>query len=128
MSKTFLWPVALAVFLGSCGNLEDFGQSKFSTCFAKRIEPQVQYCLAEDTQGDFHREVGKRYVVYGYYNEMPWMVKEGISRCQPDQQAKTNVNACTAEEITDYVSRILPESPQGVCGATIDPRENVLGC
>lgn len=128
MAKPVLLLLGLGLILTACAPRELAPLTRFSTCNQTRMQDHMQWCLASDNNRNFHRTVGRHYIIYGRYNDLPAMTKDGVSRCQLDQAGQRDVNACTPAKVMDLAMQYLTE-PKGIyCEAEVDPRQSLVGC
>lgn len=125
-----LLPAILSLLVAACAT-EDSGSSSagFSTCFAKEVADQLGYCLAsEGVEDDFYRVRGRHQIIYGSFNEVPSMTKEGVSQCLTGRDGQSLVNACTPEEVMTLAKEQLDPADASMCEALLDPRKSLASC
>ena len=125
-----LLPACLSLLVAACAT-EESGSSTagFSTCFKKEVTEQLRYCLAaEGEDDDFYRIRGRHQIIYGSFNGLPSMAKEGVSQCLTGKEGQSLVNACTPEEVKALAGELLDPADAAMCEATLDPRKSLAGC
>ncbi len=125
-----LLPALLSLLVAACTTEDSGGSSAgFSTCFKKEVAEQLGYCLAsEGEEDDFYRVRGRHQIIYGSFNKIPSMTKEGVSQCLTGQEGQSLVNACSPEEVMTLASEQLDPADASMCEATLDPRKSLAGC
>ena len=121
--------VGALLLLSGCATAGDDGRNAgFSTCFVEEITEQIRWCMAGETSEDFYRASGRHQVIYGRFNNLAGLAKEGLSLCLTEQPERSYVNACRPEEVLRLAVEQIPFAEASTCEAVMDPRKSLMGC